>query len=340
MSKKIKVGLVGFFGWGNFGDELFIKVFEQWLGDKFDIRVMNDLTYKPYFSRPIEEVVAEVDAIVIGGGDLIIPWTMSDLYWRDEYLAKPVFVVGVGVPTWGQAKPHIVEKYKKFITHDSIKFFNVRDKESAEWVKRNISSEVAVNHSADIVFSLNMPLKVDSEEKYFGIVTRDRKGTPDDLTQVKRLAEKAKSQGFKIKHIILGTGDVGKRDVERADDLDIEGKELVFSESLDELCQEISSCKMLASMKFHGTVVALDYGIPSIVLSATDKNRNLMRMIERRELLSSLNDETLPDRVHPFVPVIPWTSIRMLRQRAEITMKNLGIEISKLNKGLSGGLGL
>lgn len=330
MSKKIKVGLVGFFGWGNFGDELFVKVFEQWLGDKFDIKVLNDLTYKPYFSRPVEEVVAEVDAIVIGGGDLIIPWAMSDLYWRDEYLAKPVFIVGVGVPTWAQAKPHIIHRYKKFLTHENIKFFNVRDKESAEWVRKNISSEVIVNHSADIVFSLKMPPKVKAEEKYFGIVTRDRKGTPDDLTQVKRLAEKAKSEGFKIKHIILGSGDVGKRDFERADDLDVEGKALVYSESLDELCQEISSCQMLASMKFHGTVVALNYGIPSIVLSATDKNRNLMRMIERRELLSSLNDETLPERVHSFVPVIPWTSIRMLRQRAEKTLTEMKYQIENL----------
>lgn len=330
MSKKIKVGLVGFFGWGNFGDELFVKVFEQWLGDKFDIKVMNDLTHKPYFSRPIEDVVAEVDAIVIGGGDLIIPWSMSDLYWRDEYLTKPVFVVGVGVPTWGQAKPHIIEKYKKFLTHDNVKFFNVRDKESAEWVRKNISSEIAINHSADIVFALKMPTKINKKEKYFGIVTRDRKGTPDDLTQVKRLAEKAKAEGFKIKHIILGSGDVGKRDFERADDLDVEGKDLVYSESLDELCQEISSCQMLASMKFHGTVVALNYGIPSIVLSATDKNRNLMRMIERRELLSSLNDETLPERVHSFVPVIPWTSIRMLRQRAERTMTELSDKLANL----------
>ena len=330
MSKKIKVGLVGFFGWGNFGDELFVKVFEQWLGDKFDIKVMNDLTHKPYFSRPIEDVVAEVDAIIIGGGDLIIPWSMSDLYWRDEYLTKPIFVVGVGVPTWGQAKPHIIEKYKKFLTHDNVKFLNVRDKESAEWVRNNISSEIAVKHSADIVFALKMPSKISSEEKYFGIVTRDRKGTPDDLTQVKRLADKAKSEGFKIKHIILGSGDVGKRDYERADDFDVEGKVLVYSESLDELCQEISSCQMLASMKFHGTVVALNYGIPSIVLSATDKNRNLMRMIERRELISSLNDETLPERVHSFVPVIPWTSIRMLRQRAERTMTELFDQLANL----------
>ncbi|WP_299585362.1 polysaccharide pyruvyl transferase family protein [uncultured Microbulbifer sp.] len=330
MDKRKKIGLVGFFGWGNFGDELFVQVFEQWLGDDFELKVLNDLTYKPYFSRSIEEVVEEVDAIVIGGGDLVIPWAMSDLYWRNEYLIKPVFIVGIGVPTWGERKPHIIERYNKFLAHDNVKYINVRDRESAAWIENNISCSIPVEHSADIVFSLAMPAKVVSDEKFFGIVTRDRKGAPDDLTEVKRLAIKALSEGFKVKHIILGSGDVGRRDLSRANDLDVEDKVIVYSDSLEELCQEISTCTMLASMKFHGTVVAINYGIPSIVLSATDKNRNLMRMIERRELLSSLKDSSLPDRVHPFVPSIPWTSVRMLRQRAEGTMKKLHGLLSEL----------
>lgn len=329
MSKKITIGLVGFFGWGNFGDELFVRVFEEWLGKDYELKVMNDLTKKPYFSKPLEELVDEVDAIVIGGGDLIIPWAMSDLYWREEYLKKPVFVVGVGVPTWGESNPNIIAKYKKFLTHENVKHVNVRDMESAQWIKDNISQDIAVEHTADIVFAMKMPKKIITDKKYFGIITRDRKGNPDNLEQVHKLAERAVSQGFVIKHIILGTGDVGERDFARAEDLKVEGKEIIYTESLDVLCQEISTCKIIASMKFHGTVVALNYGIPSIVLSATDKSRNLMRMIERQELLSSLNDESLADRVTPFVPVIPWTSVRMLRQRAENTMKNLSGAIAK-----------
>ncbi|XOT95774.1 polysaccharide pyruvyl transferase family protein, partial [Alcaligenes pakistanensis] len=131
MSKKITIGLVGFFGWGNFGDELFVRVFEEWLGKSYELKIMNDLTHKPYFSRPLEELVDEVDAIVIGGGDLIIPWAMSDLYWREEYLKKPVFIVGVGVPTWSESNPKIVDRYKKFLTHENVKHVNVRDMESA-----------------------------------------------------------------------------------------------------------------------------------------------------------------------------------------------------------------
>lgn len=136
MSKKIKVGLVGFFGWGNFGDELFVKVFEQWLGDDYELKILNDLTCKPYFTRPVQEVVSEVDAIIIGGGDLIIPWSVSDLYWKSEYLEKPVFIVGVGVPTWRQKNIDVIKKYKNFLMHSNVKFINVRDKESANWIKK------------------------------------------------------------------------------------------------------------------------------------------------------------------------------------------------------------
>jgi hypothetical protein len=62
---------------------------------------------------------------------------------------------------------------------------------------------------------------------------------------------------------------------------------------------------MIASMKFHGTVVAAMYGVPSIVLSATDKNRHFMRMLERPELLSSLSASDLPERVPKFPASIP-----------------------------------
>lgn len=330
MTKKLKVGLVGFFGWGNFGDELFVKVFEQWLGTKFELFVLNDLAHKPYFSRPITEVLAEVDAIVIGGGDLIIPWAKSELYWRDEYLDKPVFIVGVGVPTWRKANPQIIQQYKSFLTHSNVSYINVRDRESAFWINKYISPRIQVDHSVDIVFSLTMPPRDISPEKYLGIVTRDRKGASDDLAQVTLLANKAIAEGYKIKHIILGIGEVGKRDFQRSHDLDLADKVVVYSDSLSKLCSEISSCAILASMKFHGTVVAINYGIPSIVLSSTDKNRNLMRMIERKELLSSLNDDSLPDRLHPFVPVIPYSTIKLLRQRAEKTMSDLMVKMSDI----------
>ena len=74
----------------------------------------------------------------------------------------------------------------------------------------------------------------------------------------------------------------------------------MHSESLDELCQEISRVELLATIKFHGLVVATMYGVPAIAMSVTPKNRNFLRMIERPEMLVSYTNEGLKDRIHKY----------------------------------------
>lgn len=60
----------------------------------------------------------------------------------------------------------------------------------------------------------------------------------------------------------------------------------------------IGQCSAFVSMKFHGTVVASMYGIPSIILSATDKNLNFSRLLERPDLVSSFKDKYLHKNLH------------------------------------------
>ena len=321
---KKRIGLVGFFGWGNFGDELFVDVYRQWLEPEFELKVLNDLTQKPYFSRPVPEVLEDVDAIVIGGGDLIMPWTVSDLYWKKEYLEKPVHICGVGVPTWKGSAAPAVEYMHDFLSHPNIRYFNTRDRESANWVIKHLKPRLEPTHTADLVFALNMPPAPKPEgAPILGVVTRDRSDKPDDLTNVIALCNKALDLGYRVRHIVLGSGLVGQRDVARARDLDIPGKELIHSESTADLCKAIGECAALTSMKFHGTVVAAAYGVPSFVLSATDKSRNLMRMMERPDLLTSIADKRLADRFSQYTPPIPRATRQMLRRRAEGTLQSL-----------------
>ena len=324
-----KIGLVGFFGWGNFGDELFVEAYRQFLEPHFEVKVVHDLLKKPYFSRPIEEMIGDCDAFVIGGGDLIIPWSLSGLYWREEFLSKPVIINSVGVPTWGGYNQDVVEKLRSFVNNDNVRYVSARDPESAAWVAKHLKCD-KVTEAPDMVCALNLPPVTPPTDPVLGIVTRSRRGDGDDYTQVMKLCEKAASHGYRIRHIILGNGLTGENDRATADQFHFADKEIIYSEDIWDQCRAIGECTALASMKFHGSVVAAMYGVPSIVLSPTDKSRNFMRRIERTDLLSNLKDERLADHFSPFMATIPQATRETLATGARQGLERLKSELVKI----------
>ncbi|MCP5156287.1 MAG: polysaccharide pyruvyl transferase family protein [Ectothiorhodospiraceae bacterium] len=318
-----RVGLVGFFGWGNFGDELFVEVYRQHLGDAFSLAIPHDLLKKPYFSRPIADVVRDYDAFLIGGGDLIIPWNLSGLYWREEYLSKPVYVVGVGVPTWGGYDKKTILAMRSFLQHDNVQMVCARDPESQKWIAKHLQPRCEVIWAPDLVCAMALAPATTAVPPRLGVVTRHRRGGADDYSQLRRLCEKAAAEGYVIRHIVLANGATGEKDRETAAEFEFEGKETVYTESLDEMCVSIGECTAITSMKFHGTVVATMYGVPSIVLSPTDKSRNFMRMIERTDLLSNLKDQHLADHFATDLPPIAESTRASLRAQATAMLRDL-----------------
>ena len=292
-----RVGLVGFYGPGNYGDELFLDVFRRHLGDVADIGVVFDSPTRPYFGRPVRDVVRDHDAIVIGGGDLLVPWGLGDRYWLTDYLRRPVHVIGVGVPTWRPAKPQVVAALGDFLRHRNVRSITTRDEESAAWIREHLRPRVEVASSGDLVFALPLPVvERPAEPPILGIVVRWREGG-DDYTAVRALAARGRDLGYRLRTIVLSTGAVRARDEQALDELGLDDVERVASDDLGELTRAIGECTMLASHKFHGTVVAVSYGIPSISMSTTDKNRNLLRRLGRPDLLCSFDDPNLPDRL-------------------------------------------
>lgn len=329
-NRRKVVGLAGFFGDGNYGDELFLEVFKQYLGPQFELRVIADLSNPPFFSRPVEEIVAELDAIVIGGGDILQPWNQDPRYFNHAFLAKPVFVVGVGVPQYSgaNARPErepIIRRHRRFMHHPNVRRIGVRDDQAAQWIRKWLEPPLEVLVAPDIVCSLDLPEAVRPEgAPILGLVTRLRSGiaVPDDYTQLKRLAHHATDEGWRIRHIVLGTGVVGVRDRENADTLEIEGKEIVYSEELDDLSRAIGECTVLASMKFHGTVVATMYGVPSIVLVPTNKNVNFMRRIGLDALVARFESPKLVETFDARPEVNP-ADVTRIRAQAEEHMRDL-----------------
>jgi len=291
--RRKKIGLVGYFGWGNFGDELFLAAHRQHLGDAYDLEVVHDILEAPYFSKSVEKLVEPYDAILIGGGDLINPVRLSGLYWQQAFLKKPVFIYGIGVPNVKWLRANIVDEYRNFFQHKNCRLVVPRDVESYNWIKEKIEPTGHMEWFPDPVCSLRLPTATPPKEKTLGVVMRSHRSVAEDLSHLRVMIDKAKEMGYAIKHLALGNLQLGKADLEMVRSIAQPGEEIVASESLDELCQAISSCSMLASIKFHGLVVASMYGIPTIAMSVTPKNRNFLRMLQRPEMLRSYTDENL-----------------------------------------------
>lgn len=316
------LGIVGFFGHGNFGDELFLDVYQEYFGKDYDLVVLPDLLTKPYFSGDIKKRVAKVDAILLGGGDLLQPWNYDRRYWATPYLAKPIYILGLGVPIRPQEQfpdqPHIIDRHRAFFNHPNIKYIGTRDDSSKQWIEKNLTPSVPVHSDPDVVCSLTLPPATKEPVPTLGIVTRLRKpDRQDDYSELEKLARHVQGNGWKVKHIILGTGVVGERDVKDAETLPIEGKEIVYSQDLDVLNRAIGSLTALASMKFHGSVVATMYGVPSVVLIPTSKNRSFMRRIGRDDLLAKFDAPDLVDRFQPAPAPITPEQVAMLREGAQ-----------------------
>jgi polysaccharide pyruvyl transferase WcaK-like protein len=131
------------------------------------------------------------------------------------------------------------------------------------------------------------------------------------------LCARATELGYRVRRIVLATRHTLPADLEATERLVVPGSELVVSENLDDLTRAIGECTVLASMKFHGLVVATMYGIPTLSLMGTNKNRNFLRRIDRLDLKTSYADPELPDRLEGgLAPIDPGT---VLELRTEAT---------------------
>lgn len=332
MAKK-KIALVGFFGWGNFGDELFLEAHKQYLGDEYELVVANDLTASPYFSRPVSELVEEVDAVLIGGGDLINPVNVSKLYWREEYLDKPTFIFGIGVPNTKRTRKETIEFYRKFMQHENCKLVVARDQESFDWIDKNLQPGEKLTWYPDPVCALQKPSPRPDKEKVLGVVMREHRSLDPDMSNVRELIDRAKEMDYKVRHLVLATKELGEADFGRAQLIAEPDEEIVRTEDLMALVQEISRCSTLATIKFHGMVVATMYGIPSIAMSVTPKNRNFLRMIERPEMLASYTSDGLASRLSTHPARISKRVRYYLSRESKNGYKRLKAEIDEVLQG-------
>ena len=290
------VGLVGFFGWGNYGDELFLQLWRRVLSPYFDVSVAHDLLVPPYLSRDPDTVADAYEAIVIGGGDLVLTDRVSELYWRREWLRKPVYVCGVGVTLHDRLRRQpVIEEMAEFFSHPNVQYISARDEESAAWIRAHLRPRVPVQVHPDLVFGLSLPAP-DADRlgtggrPTLGISVRQGKFDQDnDYSGLARLVEAARDRGYAISVLELGNGRQRHRDAPALTQLPFAVDSVVSGRTPDEISAAIGALSAFATMKFHGLLVALRYGVPSLALSPNTKNSTLLASIGRTDLIGDLD---------------------------------------------------
>jgi exopolysaccharide biosynthesis predicted pyruvyltransferase EpsI len=295
-SSRPTLGLAGFYGYGNYGDELFLDVWDKYLGYKYNLKILNDLEQKPFFSESFSESLESVDGILIGGGDILQPWNIDARYWNPDYLKKPVWIAGIGVPLRANSnqseKERVIAKMNRFISHPSVRCIHARDQVSFNWIKSRFGDTCKTFWSPDIVSSLRdthfvRTNQIHSPKKNLGVVVRSRKGkeSSDDFSYIERFIERSHSMGWHTTIITLATGRTLLPDLYSSLRLSVNCPvAYVFSNSISQLTSALMNQDALFSMKFHGTVAAMMAGIPSVVGVPTLKNREFTNQLSVKEL--------------------------------------------------------
>ncbi|MGO1884281.1 MAG: polysaccharide pyruvyl transferase family protein [Citricoccus sp.] len=286
--KRPRVGLVGFFGWGNFGDELFLRLWRQRLSAHFEVDPVHQLLQPPYVVGDPGEVAEAYDAFLIGGGDLLLPNQVSTLYWKPEWLRKKVYICGVGAPLWKhRERESVVEHLSEFFRHPNVQYISARDEESAAWIRDRLRPHQPVVVHPDLVFALDLPPVADDDgTRRLGFSVRPGLfGQENDYSALHRLVEAARQSGYAITALELSSGRQRRRDRQAYRHLPFTPDEFIPSRGVLEDTAAIGRMDVMASMKFHGLVVALMYGLSALALTPNTKSRNLLHQIGRPDLV-------------------------------------------------------
>ena len=296
---------MGFFGWGNYGDELMREVWQRQL--PWPAEPMHDQLTSPYFSASAVEAIRPVDGVVIGGGDLVLARTVSPLYWNRAWLRRPCAVAGIGVALeQGEFRADIAPRLRDFLTHDRVISVSTRDAASAHWL-RDRAGVPGVHCTADLAFAAALPPRPSrADENLTPLGPGDRvalvvrKAMSEEIeVAVNRVLTWAAARGAAAEFLVAATSTEAAADRSAVRDRwpDVRIRQ---ESSVEAISAALTDYRVVASAKFHITLVCARLGVPTVALRTTNKTQQLAEQLQdprAARVVRSEDDDRLLDEL-------------------------------------------
>lgn len=299
----MKIGIAGYFGYGNLGDEWYVATWRSLFGHG-NVRTL---------TVPDRRSIEGLDGIIIGGGDLIHPGMVNNNYFNYDMLSVPVYIYGVGVPLskfkWDKK---VVDFYRDFFGRASVVM--VRDEESYMELKRaGIRVDGVVE---DVAFGGPLPhgleFPPDGNSNWLGVEVRSTLMPSNYIREVMDAVARTAvamnrehdmssyiitmaSAGLKKKCDVLydcydGSDVLNSRLSLEIGEQNVKRSPVVMD--VMEILPEINPMKMLITSKFHGMIAGLRYRVPTIGVSPGGSRKfvALSRKVDPMTLCTELGD--------------------------------------------------
>ncbi len=302
MTTLPKVGLAGFYGYGNFGDELMAVIIGRYLasiGVPFSVYRLCP-PYAQKYGLPVkhsaEELLEDASVLLWGGGGLLVPWpqlTYSVLYPKvagsfDELISlalrRKMRLMGVSVGGDGTCPHELVPAYKQRFV-EAAEYLTVRNPQDLPLLER---FGVEAQFFPDIVWQASkwFPTRRKKTGRmrigmdiYAGNLLRQNAAYLIPLLY--SVTHKRKDCEF----IFIDTTNRSRKPY-RGLGLVIRGDNVRAHQfyDMEEDVDLLASLDLLVSTRLHAPMICLQYGVPTLSLLGEKKTEVMFRNLGLAQL--------------------------------------------------------
>ena len=250
----MKVGLVGYYGFGNFGDEWMLEAMRL---------LAPQVEFIPfrYRGEGLWEISDEVDSILIGGGNILIPLpAVTQSYFNPVFLemGKPIVVWGVDFCLTEGYLYDGIEALNSFLAHPNVLGIWLRspiDYTVSQYLLRTEIIE-KIYLCYDICYAYPVLPQAKWVESAALIALGERLASFWTAETTQRLETILRRLGYsEIAYIVLGWGEIGERDWKFTKE--VTRNAMIWRPlSVEETLSIMRRYDMIVTCKLHGAIAA------------------------------------------------------------------------------------